>query len=449
MPKVTQTRKTTAQPWASKPTSSGSWIAGDSADLYVSPRGMQSTTSFRTGADLDELDVLHDFGSTRSEFYQGLREEQRSGPQSSYDNGHEFDSSSQVLDAPSVVQFDTPKNFNGYQGQYKGPLLVDPSYIVGGTFPGVPNTTQLSYYGPAAIQRTIPTSPHVSLAQGLTELKREGIPALVGAAALAGRVAHFRELGGEYLNLEFGWKPLLSDIQGTYSSVTQAAKLLRQYQRDSGKIVRRKTSFQPITTFEVLQKDAFGTLLKFPGWSTASWNAAFEGGSSGSGLMTTTRKTTISTWFSGAYTYFLQSDNTTLNRMFGFEQKANLLFGTRVTPDVVWNLAPWSWLSDWYVNIGDNIANASALSADGLVMKYGYLMQETVIEVTVTYHGPRLINGQSSGTVVQSFTTRRKTRTKASPYGFGSNPASFTSRQWAILTALGFARGSGQLALGD
>jgi hypothetical protein len=171
-----------------------------------------------------------------------------------------------------------------------------------------------------------------------------------------------------------------------------------------------------------------------------------SGNTQGSLLESETSETR--TWFKGAYTYYLQDDNSVLNKLYEYEQKANLLFGTRVTPDVVWNLAPWSWLSDWFVNVGDNIANATSLSSDGLVMKYGYLMQETVSKHTCTIVGPQLLAG-GSNVWTTTFYTSRKHRMKATPYGFGSNPASFTGRQWAILSALGFARGTGQLSAGD
>lgn len=443
MPTVVQTRKVMSPQTLSTKLGSNPWQIQNATDFYSSPTvASQTTTSWRTGGAHDDLSVSRDFGSNRQEFHNSLREDYRTGPQSDYDNGHEFDT------VKSWVEGDFHSFNVGLPSPAisHGPIFSDRAWHQWGTYPGTPALTGIGFYGPAAIKRTIPTSPHVSLAQGLTELRREGIPAIPGFNLLKDRVAHFRELGGEYLNLEFGWKPILSDIRATISAARDSARILRQYQRDSGRIVRRKTSFEPIITTSI-RGPASGKIMKPASFTDLNWSKVVKNGATTGPLHESTRSVT-NTRFSGAFTYYLQSDNDVLNQAYAFEQKANLLLGLRITPDVLWNLAPWSWLSDWYVNIGDNIANASALSLDGLVMKYGYLMQETLSEHTCTVSGPTIL---SSG--VNSFTTtfytHRKYRQKATPYGFGSNPASFTGRQWAILSALGFARGSGQLSSGD
>jgi len=432
------------QTCASKNSAGAQWVRTNATDIYPSPTlARQTTTSYRTGHGHDGLDSDKDFGSNYREFHNTLREDYRTGPQSKYDNGHEFDTVVNWVEGDSIY-LDTGAP---YFSRYDGPIFSDRSYHQRGTYPGTPALSSLGYYGPAAIKRTAPTSPHVSLAQSLAELRREGLPAIPGFNLLKDRVAHFRELGGEYLNLEFGWKPILNDVQSTAQAVKDASSILKQYQRDSGKIVRRRTRFAPEISTWIRDQPASGKLLKPTGWSDAAWNSLFVNGQTTGSLLESEHSVT-NTWFSGAWTYHLQNDNTVLNQAILLEQKANLLLGTRITPDVLWNLAPWSWLSDWFVNIGDNIANATNLSSDGLVMKYGYLMQETVSEHSCTVVGPTL-KRSGLNTFTTRFYTRRKHRMKATPYGFGSNPASFTNRQWAILTALGFARGSGQLAQGD
>jgi hypothetical protein len=446
MPNVTQTRKYLSPQTLVSRVGTAPPLLQNATDVYPSPTlASQTTTSFRTGGALDELSSDKDFGSNYREFHNTLREDYRTGPQSEYDNGHEFDTVVQWVegDEMTLVSADPVAS----RVTYTGPIFSDRAYHQRSTYPGTPALQSLGYYGPAAIKRAAPTSPHVSLAQALSELKREGIPAIPGFNLLKDRVAHFRELGGEYLNLEFGWKPIISDVQATASAVRDSARILRQYQRDSGKLVRRRERFTPITDTWVREQPAVGKLLRPPGFNASNWSNMFVGGLTTGSLFESEHSIT-NTWFSGAFTYYLQSDNSILNRAYEFEQKANLLLGTRITPDVLWNLAPWSWLSDWFVNIGDNISNATSLTSDGLVMKYGYLMQETVSVHTCTVVGPTL-----KRTNVNSFTTRfytrRKHRMKATPYGFGSNPASFTNRQWAILSALGFARGTGQLSHGD
>lgn len=123
----------------------------------------------------------------------------------------------------------------------------------------------------------------------------------------------------------------------------------------------------------------------------------------------------------------------------------NHLLGTRLDAETLWNLAPWSWLSDWKANIGDNIANASKLSEDGLVLRYGYLMSETISDHTLSLHGPIPDGVGSCGPISLTFSTVRKQRVRATPYGFGLDPNGFNVRQWSILGALGITKAPGKL----
>jgi hypothetical protein len=128
------------------------------------------------------------------------------------------------------------------------------------------------------------------------------------------------------------------------------------------------------------------------------------------------------------------------------QQKAEYLLGLELTPEVLWNLAPWSWLSDWVVNVGDNLHNVSAFSSDGLVMKYGYLMVESKVSQMRSLDAPLPLKGGGSIAIPSLHTASvRKQRFRATPYGFGMNPSSFNLRQWTILGALGLTKSTSAL----
>jgi hypothetical protein len=122
------------------------------------------------------------------------------------------------------------------------------------------------------------------------------------------------------------------------------------------------------------------------------------------------------------------------------------VLGVLPNPETFYNLTPWSWLVDWKLNVGDVLKNITYLGKDGLVMRYGYIMEKIVRVETDTLSG--LVSNTSSApypTIVQRYTTVSKRRIRATPYGFGLNPASFSKKQWAILAALGISKGSNQL----
>jgi hypothetical protein len=124
-------------------------------------------------------------------------------------------------------------------------------------------------------------------------------------------------------------------------------------------------------------------------------------------------------------------------------QEADKLLGIRITPEVLWDLEPWSWLVDWFSNVGDVFTNITRFSHDGLVMKYGYVMARFDMTDEHTSYGTLWKDATMStgmSTIVRGNTV--KMRQHATPFGFGLSPSTdFTARQWAIIGALGLTRG--------
>jgi len=339
--------------------------------------------------------------------------------------------------------------YGGAQRTYNGPLFA--KYTGFDESPsGSFNPSGLSIFasnsemdakGTTAIARTIPTNPVAGLATVVGELK-EGLPSIPGKIILKKSATGSPSKGaaGEYLNYQFGLKPLISDVRKIATSISDGNKIIEQYERDSGRNIRRRYKF-PIEVLEDTETVTTGSrAIPRPGLNTYLYASS----SSGAVLKEHTRITRE--WsFSGCYTYHLSRDKTLVERMRKQEQLANKLLGTRITPGVLWELTPWSWLIDWKSNLGDVMTNLSAFSADGLVMRYGYIMCTTTKVVTVNSTGTRLTNGSSTGPLRQTFTYTLKQRRKATPFGFGLDSGAFTMRQWAILGALGISKAPGRL----
>jgi hypothetical protein len=104
-------------------------------------------------------------------------------------------------------------------------------------------------------------------------------------------------------------------------------------------------------------------------------------------------------------------------------------------------LTPWSWAIDWFSNAGDVVSNLSDWATDGLVMKYGYIMEHSRHERTYYLDGPsqyNFLDRQIPATVTTWSET--KLRRAASPFGFGVSWEGMTPRQLAITAALGITR---------
>jgi len=296
---------------------------------------------------------------------------------------------------------------------------------------------QLDGFGTTGVARALPTNPLSNMGQFLGEL-REGIPKVPGKDIhdivrdwkKKGRRAKSLARGGsnEYLNIQFGWVPFVNDLRDFAKVVKNHSRLAADYARDSGKDIRRHA---------LVFKDTTTTATNFGGWVGVPAIQVDSAASKGS--LSHTVKTDTLIQFNGAFTYYLPSDDSFVGKMQRYEALANKLYGTRLSPDLLWKLAPWSWAADWVGNVGSIIHNWSAFQNDGLVMRYGYLTADRT--KAESWSGQNLI--AKDGSVInasQTVTGRNLQRCAATPYGFGLNPSSFSAKQWSILAALGISR---------
>lgn len=314
---------------------------------------------------------------------------------------------------------------------YDGPVLpISPNNSL---FPPRLNGSNsvLNALGATAVARCKPTNSPADAATMLGELFKEGLPNLVGSTLWKERSRPARAAGSEYLNVEFGWKPLVNDLTKFLSAVDRADAAVSQYERDAGRVVRRSYRF-PTQRTVTESTGALSTAVLAPDASDL-YNLADRG------TVVIRRESQIDRWFSGAFTYHLPTGYDSRNGMERNALLAREILGLDLTPEVLWNLAPWSWAVDWFSNTGDVISNMSDWATDGLVMRYGYIMEHTINRVT--YSNPKT-GLKNSGVRVPtlSFVTETKTRRRANPFGFGLSDTDLSPRQLTIAAALGLSR---------
>lgn len=394
----------------------------------------QETTSYRSSPVEDPLST-----EAREEFVDVTRNGfTEANPR--YDSGHPF------FTTKTWIRLSHPK-WNTFRwitpttkDYWKGPLIP---YVGSSSsdwrFPTIKrlSNNEISTKGAEMIRATIPTQSSASLATFLGEAVQM-LPAFIGASLFQDRARYFNSLGSEYLNVQFGWLPFVKDIQDAAKAVSNSAAIIKQYKRDSGRVVRRKLTLPDIVTSSSSTYTPSAGQANITGLST---NFLADGSYGRPVRVETVRRETYT--FSGAYSYLLNMDDTMFGRVERIEAEANRLLGTRLTPSVLWELTPWSWLTDWVWNVGDIISNASSLGSDGLVMRYGYLMRHSVEfqQLTVS-DGVTFQGGAKTGPITTVFGRETKERVRGTPYGFGLDPSGFSVKRWAILGALGLTKGA-------
>jgi hypothetical protein len=300
------------------------------------------------------------------------------------------------------------------------------------------STAQLDQLGATAVAQVKPTNSVANVSTTLAELVREGIPS-IAVRRWKDRSRLSNSLAEANLAYQFGFKPLGDEIGTFAAAVVQADQLLAQYERDAGRVVRRRYEFPPKS--EIISITEVGT-NSFPFMdpvNTRLMDSSLTGAQTG----TLVRVRTISQkrWFSGAFTYFLPQWYNPRSEMSRKALLAKEILGVDLTPEVVWNLTPWSWAVDWFSNVGDVLSNISDTIDDSLLMRYGYIMEHTIVRDTYTRKYDRPFWDKSvlldSGV---SLVTETKLRRRANPFGFGMSWEGLSPKQLSILASLGITR---------
>lgn len=276
--------------------------------------------------------------------------------------------------------------------------------------------------GSTAISRILPNNPNANLSQFLGEM-RERLPSPPLLSIYKDRTDNLvQNAGGEYLNLEFGWKPIADDLVGFAKQIKRAETTLEQFLKDSGKRVRRHYQFPDERETLIYNNVTYTTGSAVTGYAFVTGNASI--------LVTTKR------WLDAAFVYHVPGGSSALEKWREYSAKADRLLGVDLTPELVYNLTPWTWMLDWFGNLGDVMTNISNLGQDSMVMQYAYIMEHKTFHCTYTSE----FNGQPLRTE-RFYETKR--RHPASPYGFGVTEADLSLSQQAILVALGMSKAPG------
>jgi hypothetical protein len=284
----------------------------------------------------------------------------------------------------------------------------------------------LDELGATAIARVKPTNSIADLSTALGELRLEGLPKLPGIAAGEAKTRIAKRAGSEYLGVQFGWLPFIGDIKDVARGVADADRIIAQYVRDSGKLVRRRFEFPVREEYSELDMGIDRKPYLTP--DTSHIYTVIP-----SGRLIREEKIVTKEIFSGGFTYHLPGDYAGFDSSRKSALYAKRILGLDLSPDTVWNLTPWSWAADWFSNTGDVISNLSDYATDGLVLRYGYMQRHVVHAYTYRLDGCPV-------SLPIRLVTETKMRVKANPFGFGVSWDGLTPRQIAVSIALGIKR---------
>jgi len=406
----------------------------------------ESVTSYRThhmSASEDmtgpNADIVGGTSGNQLDFYRRLRNDQKNV---SADTGHDFFNQKSILEfTGTYMTLINPRGPYIYRG------YVNPGWAGGWDAypdPESPSPSQIATDGGNGFRQGSPTKKEGHLLQAILEL-RQDFPHIFGSTVLKhGFTPH--SVGDEYLNAQFGVFPTLRDIHSVARSIKQISKSAGRFAAASGTINRRRVNLYdreslhspiPMAPPSSMIGPVDGQPMDDLFYDRNLWKA----------FVYDQRR--HKSWFVGGYSYHVSEAHNFLGNIGKYLELADHALGLDYDIKTAYDLAPFSWLFDWFTDFGSFVQSVNLLSSDNLVLQYGYVMHEDIAtrirEVQTPIRSDMIAEGWKVPSVALSTATiHTKRRTATGPYGFGQT-SGFSNQQYAILGALGMTKAPGIL----
>lgn len=306
----------------------------------------------------------------------------------------------------------------------------------------------------AMVRNSVPAQSEVDLFLFLGELK--DFPKILSSVNYVPRQA--KEVGGGYLNYAFGIAPTVSDVRALASTIGASIAILERFRNNSRRQLRRRRERSLFDDFTArtgwAQTTGLHALVSLDGVIVKCHDVLPHGTSSGydaslSSLWSWSCKRSRVLRTFATYEYFIPEPQGFGSRLQHYQKMADQLVGTGLSPGALYDLTPFSWLVDYFVDIGGLIRYQQAIAGNSVVAtRIGHSVEDRVefsAQISEIRKTPddtlgryRTENAVVNLLTPTTLTYKKVRRRSGSPYSM--NPTATLSRQqWGILGALGLA----------
>lgn len=304
----------------------------------------------------------------------------------------------------------------------------------------LPTFTEAQNYGSRMHAALSPFKAQAGIGETLMELMSGNVPKLTSKLYKSLTDGTFlnalkrapKNASQDYLNTQFGLGPILSDL---YQILVEGVMLHDAIYGRSFRRSARSLKEQRVT---------YGTpSLAIGGYTIDNKNAVRWNSTSlfKPGSLTSTDVQTFDMRFTARFTLARASEaaNGRYDRALDLIRSYGMW-----TPSLLWDLAPWSFVFDWFLNLGRGINNAYDFGKDGgLNSDYACVTARTF--ASRSNEGYEHISGTSSQTRITRCTsmfmfTDTIQRFPVNPFGNYATLGQMSGWQQGILLALGIAR---------
>jgi hypothetical protein len=256
-----------------------------------------------------------------------------------------------------------------------------------------------------------------------------------------------KDVGGAYLNGVFGVMPFYNDLMKAAEAILHSDELLKQFALNAAKPVRRtRTHMVSQDTYKGYSAGANNTTSSFSkGPASVSIRRHLNLPYSGYNIQTHIDFSwTESIRSFCTFKYFAFDPKGVMGRLEDYRQKARYLLGLDASASVAWEVTRFSWMVDWFYDVGGLLSYQESVASDSLVASRAGLVYEIKLDCVMrhnlfkanTYYTFKSVDGKPW---VTTLSFRDQTRLKGNPYNMGVNWGSLSQKQWFILGALGLS----------
>lgn len=248
-----------------------------------------------------------------------------------------------------------------------------------------------------------------------------------------------KRLGDEYLATTFGWAPFLSDLSNLFGLVDRVGVHIANRKKYNNVWVKRRRSV-PEDRLDVVVSDATSSFLSCtPSLGSSGTNNYIMPNSA---RYTITQEKSTSVWYTGYFkAYRPEFDDSYEEQHPTLAKPRQVLssLGYYVNPVVLYKLTPWTWMADYFVNIGQNVQSFQDLADNSVVSRHVCAMRHITSKIVYRQHATL----RSGNTLYLEWNRGYESKYRAaglSPFGFSLLPGGLSSQQLAILGALGMSK---------
>jgi len=318
------------------------------------------------------------------------------------------------------------------------------------------NPSNLSSLGDAAYNRLRPKIEVAGLAQAVAEAR--DIPRMLRTTAkgLAQQWSNLKSLGGykvplesitrgskpkelgdQYLNFMFGWKPFVKDVNDVCRIVVNGHDIIERKKAQNDKWQRRSFYEDEIRSETVI-------------YTAGITGVAPVTSSSGIGRIvqnlgksyTVTLEEIERTWYQGEFKfYYPEFDSNHWTAGYPSLQRVMqyaAISGLKMDPVLLYKLIPYTWLVDWFAGVGGSLQRLQDMATDSVVSKYFYIMRQRTFRYRLR---SQFVTSLGSHDYSWYYGGTAKMRSAgSSPFGFNLTTGNLTGTQLSILGALGLSK---------